>query len=319
MTNRRPAGARCSRFVLRARPGLQSRSAGFGLAGLALLAAGCGAESAPVARVSVPRPEVSLAYGRPVAVETSWEMVGAGPPAGGAPQVFVHLWGPGGELERTFDHTLPFAWQAGVTRSHSIELWQSLQDPPLAPGSYSLSLGVYDPTTRERWPLSVGGDDSPRREYRLARAEVPAGSADTPRLEFGAGWLAPETSADRQVLVHRWLADRGSLRIPNLMAAVDLDLWLTLPRLAEAQHRLSYEEGASTPRLSVTSACLAAPAVVEGFGAHRLRLALRPPADANGGGAPGCGIEIDANFTYLDLQHLVRRSADLGVVLWQPA
>lgn len=289
---------------------------------VALLAmCGCGGENAPpLARVGVPGAEVSLAHGRAAVVETKWELLAPAPGGSGAPQVFVHLFGSGGKPERTFDHALPFAWQAGGTESHTLEIWQSLQDPPLAPGSYTLTFGVYEPASRERWPLDVGGRDGGRRnEYRLASVTVPAGDPAAPRLEFGPGWLPAEESIDRQVLVHRWLTDAGTLEVTGLSAkGVDLELRLLLPRLEGSTHRLSYAEGAGNPQVSVSSPCLAAPAAAEGFGNHRLRLALRPPVEAQGAGGTSCELAFDSNFTYLDIQHLVQRSADLGVVLWQP-
>jgi hypothetical protein len=132
--------------------------------------AGCGGESGPVARVSVEPDAVELAYPATARLTTSWEMT-VPLDAEGRPVVFVHLIGAEGEVDRTFDFPLTVEWRPGETATVPVPLWQSALGPPLAPGSYRLTLGLYDSAAGRRWPLATAGEEVARQEYEVARVD----------------------------------------------------------------------------------------------------------------------------------------------------
>lgn len=283
--------------------------------GLALSALGCKeAPAAPVGRFAVEPAKVTLERGKGVELRASFEPTAPLVPAAGLPQVFVHVLEANGEVTRTFDHPLPGTWQVGTPLHYPIRFWQSLQDPPLAPGEYAVTFGLYDRATGKRWALDTQGKEKGRQEYQLAAIEVPPGGGGAPQLSFGDGWLRPEETLDRQILMHRWLGKGGKLTVAGLAGPIHLELRLRIPDLPPAEQRLVLDEGASGPALTVSSACLAAPAEVKGLGDHTLELDLTPAA-----GAGECVLDWRPTYVYVDLKNLIKRSVDLGVVLWRPA
>src|SRR5258708_1346167 len=88
------------------------------------------------------------------------------------PLVFLHLLGPKGQVLRTFDHPFPQHWVAGTPVSYDVKLYQSALAPPLDPGKYRLTVGLYDQGGR-RWALAGLGEPIARQEYLPAELVLP--------------------------------------------------------------------------------------------------------------------------------------------------
>jgi hypothetical protein len=275
--------------------------------------AGCGGESGPVARVSVEPDAVELAYPATARLTTSWEMT-VPLDAEGRPVVFVHLIGAEGEVDRTFDFPLTVEWRPGETATVPLPLWQSALGPPLAPGSYRLTLGLYDSAAGRRGPLATAGEEVARQEYEVARVEVPEPGRG-PAVVFTGGWLEVEPTGDRQELASRWLREDGGIEVSALGGPTTLALELETPRPGETEARRVLDEGAERPELTVSSSCAAAPATVTEPGIQRVELRLEPAP----GGDGVCEVAFDANFIYLDRGSFERRTLALKRLTLTPA
>jgi hypothetical protein len=281
------------------------------LSGLLLAGASCARrEPPPAARLSAVPATLSLSYPGTARIEATWEPLMPLPGAQARLHVFVHLLERPGQVLRTFDHPLAIAWEVGERRTTAIELWQSALDPPIPPGIYDLTIGLYDPESGRRFPLAAGGEALDREEYRLARLEVLA-AASAVRASFGPDWLPPEAGSDRQVLNRRWLAGSGEIVFDSLPAAMVLTLALQLPDPSAAGHRLVLDQEEAVPAVRIEAGCSDERAEVTGFGAHRVRLRLSP--------ASPCTVRLDANFAAVDPGSLARRSIALEVLAWDAA
>src|ERR1700704_1076588 len=115
------------------------------LSGLLLFAPGCRRETPAVGHIEVQPRSVSLPYPQLAILHLTWT-----PAAGGnaaeisQPLVFLHLLDAKGRGLRTFDHPFPQRWVEGSPVSYDVKLVQSAIAPPLAPGTYRLSVGLYD-------------------------------------------------------------------------------------------------------------------------------------------------------------------------------
>lgn len=280
---------------------------------LAAALAGCGGTSGPVARVSVEPDAVELAYPATARLATRWEMT-APLDAEGEPVVFVHLIGPEGGVDRTFDFPLEVDWRPGETATVPLRLWQSALGPPLAPGTYRLTLGLYDPAAGRRWSLAAAGQEVARQEYEVARVEVPEPGRG-PAVVFTGGWLEVEPTGDRQEFASRWLREDGGIEVSGLGGATALALELETPRPGETQARRVLDEGAEGPELTISSDCAAAPATLTEPGIQRVELRLEPAPGDNG----VCEVALDANFVYLDRGSFERRTLALKRLTLTPA
>ena len=188
----------------------------------------CG-RGTPVATLRASPPEIRLGYPEAAPLRLEWSPSGALGQSG-APTVFVHVRDGKGEVRRTFDHPFPQPWSPGQPVSYEIELYQSALAPPLAPGSYSLTAGLYDPSSGRRWPLAAGGAELGRREYRVATLEVPAPeAAPAARFDFSGEWGPLEPDPSVQVLGRRRLHGPASLRFSaNAGSQGSVDLALTV-------------------------------------------------------------------------------------------
>jgi hypothetical protein len=270
----------------------------------------CGRPSEPVARLEIePRSPVLPWPGR-VELRSSWETTR--PLAGlqGDPYVFVHLLDAEGGIVRTFDHRLPFDWQPGAAESYAVELWQSALAEPVAPGSYRLSLGVYD-LGKHRWPLVVDGEEVDDQEYVVATVQVPAVDAAAPSAAFGDGWLPVEPGAGKQVLAVRWLTEDGAVELRGLAGPTTVDLTLSVKRLEEAGFHLVLDEGTEAPAVVLRCDCLDGERTFSGYGIHDVELALTPAE-----GSSSCRVEIDPGFVFLHKTDFSKRSVVLERLLW---
>lgn len=293
-----------------ARPPL---AAALAIAGTVLIC-GCGSEPPrPVGRLAVTPSEVSLAHAGSARLSAEWTMTaplsGEGDAAaeGPRPRVFVHLLDAEGQILRTFDHALAFPWRAGETSESPIELWQSALAPPLPPGEYRLTVGLYDPETGSRWSLETGekgrAPEVDEGEYAVARVRVPPAVPGV-EVSYEGSWWPGEAGADRQVLARRWLRKDGSLALADLPPAARLVLGLRVPEPGKGERRV-LDEGAGGVRLRVSSPCAAEGAVVEGAGDHQVALDLRPPEDGR------CTVRLEPSFVIVDLDSLASRSVAL--------
>ncbi|MGH9364111.1 MAG: hypothetical protein ACRD1B_02440 [Thermoanaerobaculia bacterium] len=178
------------------------------------VAAGCRKEETPAARLSASSSIVRLSYPESLPLTLEWTPLAPLEPGGPHPTVFVHLIDRPNHVLRTFDHELPGPWTVGQMQRDVIDLYQSALGPPLPPGRYMLTVGLYDPALGYRWRLATDGQDvTGRREYRVADVEALPGRSPDARFHFSGGWSAIESSSDRQVPGRRWLSGSGSLSI----------------------------------------------------------------------------------------------------------
>ena len=141
-----------------------------GLAGAALLVLclGCGDAEPPVASLEIEPTEITLGFPDFVKLSVRWDVKAPLGEVEGEPLVFVHLLDEPGSVLRTFNHPLRFDWQPGRKAEYEITLFQSSLSPPLTPGSYLLSVGLYD-TSGRRWPLEVDGEEVDLHEYQAGK------------------------------------------------------------------------------------------------------------------------------------------------------
>lgn len=315
-------GAGCGRMKARAvrtlgrRSGVKRskvRRGGAVLCGLLLAAAGgaCRGKMEPVARVTVAPPTVTLAYPGLARLDTTWEATVPIDALGAPPVVFVHLLDAAGKPDRTFDHPFPEGWRTGAPMTDTIALWQSAMAPPLAPGRYPLSLGIWDPASGRRWPLAVDGAEVARDEYIVATVEVLPAPSSGAAVAFTAGWLPVEPTGDHQTFARRWLIEPGRLEFTGLGGPIAVGLRLASPAADGEDRRLVLDEGSTEAALVISSECAAAPLRFEPEGRSDLLLTLRPAA-----GATSCAVDLVPNFVFLDVDTFARRVVKLDLVTW---
>lgn len=199
---------------------------------LALTAARCGdgRSSEPVGGVEARPSSVKLLHPQSVPLLITWTPRRPLDPRHGRVIAFVHLVVPGekkNEVFRTFDHVLPKRWVAGETQTEEIDLYQSALAEPLPPGRYVLSIGLYDQSFGNRWPLK-GGPEVAKREYRVADVEVGGQDPSAPQLTFSGAWEPLETVPSRQVLARRPFFGTVSLSVES-RAAGTVRFQVTVP------------------------------------------------------------------------------------------
>lgn len=285
------------------------------LAALALCLAGCGGEEEPVARLAVEPRQVRLPYPQVADMRLHWEpATDLGRQGAGGPYVFVHLLDAPGEIVRTFDHAMPEPWREGIPATYRFELYQSALGPPLPPGTYRLTLGLYDGRSRKRWPLAAPGPDLGRHEYHVADVEVPPVRPGGVRFSFSPEWTPSEAGGDRQILGRRWLASRrGTLRATGLEGPGTLWTMVRIPAAA-AGHHLQVLDGSNAPSAVLRWSCGGMETGVSGAGSHEIELITDEPPP---GGA--CEVEVSANFFLAAAGSAERRSVGLENVAWNPA
>jgi hypothetical protein len=240
----------------------------------------CRPASPPVARLEVTPHELELAYPRAVPLRLTWRLLQALESIGERPTVFVHLFDHPRSVARTFDHPFPEPWVAGGLVEYEITLYESALGPPLPPGEYWLSVGLYTSDGR-RWPVEADGDVVNVFEHRVARANVSTGRT-TPEIDFSSSWSEVRAGFDRQVLGRRiLLTTAGTLRAGP--ARVPSRLFLTV-----------YPAAGGTPH--VESTCGAPASRAWGFGTHEFELPMSTTAS--------CEIRVEASPPGLSIEAL---------------
>lgn len=275
----------------------------------AALAAGCGGEDPAVGTVEVSPSTVRLAHPTVQPIRLAWAPSAA---LEAEPLVFVHLLDEQGAVLRTFDHPFPRRWRPGEPVEYEVKLYQSALAPPLPPGRYRLTLGLYG-AGGERWPLAGLGEPVARREYPAVEVEVPAEPVG-PEIGFSPSWLAVEPGADRQVLARRWVNGRGAIRLSDLQEPGGVWMVVRIPPADAANEDLVFDGGASAQSVLVRSDCGGSETGISGVGAHELILPVEtvPPDGA-------CRIVLLPSFHLKSRGAGPNRSVVLENLAWVPS
>jgi hypothetical protein len=288
--------------------------------GLAAVLAGCAGDSEEiVGGVAAEPTALELTYGTYEPVELTWSPTAELRGGADARMVFVHLVDDEGRLFRTFDHALPESWTPGRGISYPVRLYQSILAPPVEPGDYLLTVGLYDGASR-RWTLDPGvGEAVDDGEYALVDVTVPATQGAFPGVVFSAGWSATIAGGDRQVLAVRWLTGEGEIQLTAIPGAGRLWVEFYVPPDEEGDEWVfdGGDDGAADtggtggrpPRVRVSTTCSDFTAELEGHGAHDVEI----PVDR---GADGCSITFAPDFT-VSSTDLDRSSLLLQNVSWR--
>jgi hypothetical protein len=263
-------------------------------AALLVCAAACRHEASNAGRLEVQPHSVVLPYPQLVILHLTWTPAatsgGGDTPA--QPLVFLHLLGAKGEVLRTFDHPFPQRWVEGAPVTYDVKLYQSALAPPLDPGKYRLSVGLYDHSGK-RWALEGLGEPIGRQEYLAAEVEVPSPPAG-PRVVPGAGWLALEAGSDKQVVARRWLAQQpGEIRVESIPGPGTLWLGLRIPPGDAANEKVVFHNAsANVPGAVIRESCAGVETGISGPGPHGIELPIEPPKAQD----QACRISIVPNF-----------------------
>lgn len=278
---------------------------------LAALTACGGGDGPPVARLHVEPRELTLAHGTFSEMLLQWDMTRDIQDVSGELRVFVHLLDDQGRLTRTFDHPLPGGWSVGEERRDMTRIYQSILAPPLPPGDYALSVGLYD-EAGNRWPLEVEGEEVGRSEYRVAKVVVPSGPSGSPALGFNQAWSPTMAGADRQTLAVRWLTGDGALRLSDLAGVGELWLRLQIPPAGlDGEQRVfrPAAEETTMPSVRLVTPCSGFEAFITGDGTHDVEV----PVAAEDG---RCVIRLEPNYAMVS-EGLEQRSVLLENVAWR--
>jgi len=280
---------------------------------LLLCAAGCQRKVSVAGSLDVQPRSITLPYPQLATVHLTWTPAAASGEGDtpSEPLVFLHLLGAKDQVLRTFDHPFPQHWLAGAPVSYDVKLFQSALAPPLAPGKYRLSVGLYDQSGK-RWALDGLGEPMKRQEYRAAEVEVPPQPAG-PRLEFSQAWLQLEAGSDKQVVARRWLSEQpGEIRVEAIPGPGTLWLSFRIPPGDGASQKLVYHEAAgNTPAVVVRDTCGAVETGISGPGPHEVEMPIEAP------GAEGaCRISLVPNFHVVSPDRPALRSVALENAAW---
>lgn len=278
------------------------------LLALSLGVLACGEDDGtPVARVDVTPRQLRLGYPEVQTLRLEWTPTAELEGLSSQPMVFIHLLDEKKNLVRTFDHPFPQKWRPGTRVSDEARLFQSQLAPPLSPGTYTVTVGLYE--GKRRWALEGLGERVDRGEYVAAQVEVPS-EATAPKLVFSPQWLPVEPGADRQVLVRRWLNGRGAIRLEGARGPGALWLVLRIPPVDAANERLELEGTANVPGVLVRG-CGGFEMSVSGPGTHEIEV----PVD--GAQNSACRIGLNPNFTIVSATTGRRRSVSLENAAWE--
>jgi hypothetical protein len=276
----------------------------------ASFAAGCGGGRTPVARVDVEPKQVRLPFSQVQTLRLTWTPTAALEEA--EPTVFIHVLDDRGKVARTFDHAFPQRWREGTPVSYDVKLYQSALAPPLAPGTYELTLGLYG-ADGKRWALDGLGEPAGRDEYRAAEVEVPVQKPNA-RFAFSPTWLPVEPGGDRQVLARRWMAKRAVIRLINQRGPGTVWMVVQIPPASSPDYRVVLDPGAASPSVLAVASCGDVEMNMTGPGLHEAELKVEaPPA----GGF--CRVLLTSNFLLEPVAGGRKRSVSLENIAWMPA
>ena len=300
------------------RPTLRAARAG-GPPSLAGALAGAGAEGEPVARLAVEPARLELPYGAFADLRFRWTPRRR---ARGRRGIAPGLRPPPGLRRRPGPDLRPRprsgAWRVGEQTAYDARVYQSLLAPPLPPGTYALTAGLYDPPPARAGPSIPTGEAVGRNEYRVATFEVPVSSgegAGVPAVLFGPAW-SPTLARSRPAGDRLPLALRGgTIRLGDLPGAGTLWLSLGVPEEQAGSLRRRIVDppggGDGVPRVDVMVSCSGFEAQVSGDGTHGVEVPLEP-SEAR------CEITLDPNYVLVSPND-DRRTLVLQVLAWRPA
>ncbi len=145
----------------------------FPLLALSLVVLSCGEDDGPpVARVDVTPRQIRLGFPEAQPLQLQWTPTAPLEGLSSQPMVFIHLLDADKKLVRTFDQPFPQTWTPGTPVSFEARLFQSQLAPPLSPGTYSVTVGLYE--GKRRWALEGLGERVDRAEYVSSHVEVPS-------------------------------------------------------------------------------------------------------------------------------------------------
>ncbi len=133
------------------------------------------------------------------------------------------------QIAQTFDHLFPGSWEPGRTIQDDFDLFQSALAPPLEPGRYELSFGLYDDEWGYRWSLETPGRRLGRREYALATVTVPAEPTPGSLFEFTGAWSSPAAGGSKQTPMRRTLQGDGTILVRGAPSAGIVRLGVAVP------------------------------------------------------------------------------------------
>ncbi len=273
---------------------------------------GCKHEAPAIGRLDIQPHTVSLGYPELTMAHVTFSPSGGpdaealAPADGSRALLFVHLLDAQGAVLRTFDRPL--------RRSEDVRLYQSALAPPLDPGKYRLSVGIYDHNGK-RYPLEGLGKPIGRSEYVAAEIDVPPQAAG-PRFSFSSAWEPIEAGTDKQVVARRWLADQpGEVHVDAIPGAGSLWLRFRIPAGNAAGEKLVlHDPAANSPAVVVGGTCGTVEASFSGPGYHAVEI----PVDA-ATAQKGCLISLAPNFHVISTNRPELRSLTLDVAAWIPA
>jgi hypothetical protein len=275
---------------------------------------GCESTEPPVAALEVSPAELTLNLPEVRSVRLRWEIARPLDGISGELRVFVHVLERPGEVLRTFDHLFPEAWSVGEKVEYEIDLYQSALGPPLTPGSYALSVGLYD-EAGSRWPLEVTGDEVDGAEYAVARIDV-RDETTAPMFRFSEGWAPVEPGLDQQILARRWLTGAGSISAGNVSESGSLWLKLLIPPVGPGDYRLVLDPGFQRSRVLISNGCDQSEIELTGEGRHELEIPI--DADVSGDEPFECEIGFEPNFHLVTPGSPDRRTIQLEMLAWRP-
>lgn len=279
-----------------------------------LLAASCRRSAPPVAALDASPASLELAWPGFVEVELTFEPLAELPGGTDGTIVFVHLLDEPGSVVRTFDHPLAGAWRVGGRLTHRVRILQSALGEPLEAGQYLLSAGLYRPE-QGRFALRTAAEAVSKLEYRIATVAVAPPAEGTPGARFSEHWLPAEPGADRQVLARRTLraGGPGTIQFGPLEGAGRIFLGLLVPADTGQRSRLELLDGASQPKVRISSSCGGGQPEIAGTGRFDVDLEVPP--------APGpriCEVTIVPNFRVTSAESAEATSVRLEALAWGP-
>lgn len=277
------------------------------IAVLSLLGAACGGGEEPVAGLQVEPKTLQLGYPEVQTVRFAWTP--AVPLEGGAtPTVFVHLLDDRNTVVRTFDHSFPQPWRQGRPVEYGVKLYQSALGDPLPPGTYRLTVGLYNQEGK-RWPLDGLGKDLGRHEYLASQVQVSQDKG--PRFAFSNSWLPKEPGGDRQILGRRWMAGRSAIRVQGMPGPGTVWMVVRIPEVSGGE-KLVLQGDSKIPSLHIDGSCGTVETNISGPGYHEIELPLNPPPRSDG----FCRILLTPSFQIEPAGTGRPRSVSLENIAW---